>query len=62
MPAAEERTGQAREREASEKHRRKHKRAERVTDTGTIRGNWFYRDHGGKKSVNANGFTKIERI
>ena len=21
-----------------------------------------YRDHGGKKSVNANGFTKIERI
>ena len=42
--------------------RRKHKRAERVTDTGTIRGNWFYRDHGGKKSVNANGFTKIERI
>lgn len=41
---------------------RKHPRAERVTDTGIIRGNWFYRDQGGKKSITANGFLKIERL
>lgn len=41
---------------------RNHPRAERVVDTGVIRGNWFYRDHGGKKSVNANGFEKVERL
>ena len=30
-------------------------------DTGIIRGNWFYPDHGyGKKSIYANGFYEIE--
>ena len=41
---------------------RKHPHAERVVDTGTIRGNWFYRDHGRKKSIDANGFIKVERL
>lgn len=41
---------------------RKHPKAEEVIGTGTIIGNWFYLDKGGKKLITANGFRKIKRI
>ncbi len=41
---------------------RAHPKATRVREIGVIRGNWFYRENGTKKSVNANGFYRIERI
>lgn len=30
--------------------------------TGTIIGNWFHLDKGGKKLITANGFRKIKHI
>ena len=41
---------------------RKHPKATEVIGTGTIIGNWFHLDDGGKKSINANGFRKLRRI
>lgn len=35
---------------------RKHPKATECTDTGVIKGNWFYLQDGSKKSINANGF------
>ena len=41
---------------------RKHPKAEKKVSIGTIKGNWFYLPDGSKKSVNAKGFEKLERI
>jgi hypothetical protein len=41
---------------------RKHPKAETHTEIGTIRGNWFYRQDGSKKSITANGFRQIKKI
>lgn len=41
---------------------RKHPKAEKRIAIGTIKGNWFYLENGKKKSINANGFEKLERI
>lgn len=32
------------------------------TEIGTIKGNWFYRKDGSKKSITANGFQMIKKI
>lgn len=39
-----------------------HPKAKEVTEVGVIRGNWFYRKDGSKKSITANGFEKIRKI
>lgn len=41
---------------------RNHPKATEITEVGTIRGGWFYRDNGEKKKVSANGFRKLKRI
>jgi len=41
---------------------KRHPKAKEVTEVGEIRGNWFYREDGTKKSVTANGFKKIRKI
>lgn len=41
---------------------RKHPKATEITEIGEIKGNWFYRTDGSKKSINANGFRKIKKI
>ena len=41
---------------------RKHPKATEVTEIGVIKGNWFYRTDGTKKSINATGFTKLRKI
>lgn len=41
---------------------RKHPKANKVIESGIIKGNWFYRNSGGKKSINANGFIKIKKL
>ena len=41
---------------------RKHPKANKVIESGIIKGNWFYRNNGGKKSINANGFIKIKKL
>lgn len=42
---------------------RKHPKAKTITDTGVIKGNWFYPDNSsGKKSTSARGFYKIKRL
>ncbi len=41
---------------------RNHPKATEYTEIGEIRGNWFYRKNGTKKSVNANGFVKIRKV
>ena len=41
---------------------RKHPKATEYEEEGIIKGNWFYRLNGSKKSINANGFQKIRRI
>lgn len=41
---------------------RKHPKATVCTEVGVIKGNWFYRSDGSKKSINANGFEKIKKI
>ena len=38
---------------------RRHPKATVVTEEGIIRGNWFYRADGSKKSINARGFKII---
>ena len=40
----------------------KHPKAKEVKEIGTIKGNWFYRADGTKKSINAKGFYKIKKI
>ena len=40
---------------------RKHPKATVVTEEGVIKGNWFYRNDGTKKSINANGFKIITK-
>lgn len=41
---------------------RKHPKATEIREIGIIKGNWFYRKDGSKKSVNANGFRYIKKI
>ena len=41
---------------------RNHPKATECEEVGTIRGNWFYREDGSKKSVNANGFRIVEEL
>ena len=41
---------------------RKHPKATEMTEEGIIRGNWFYRKNGSKKSIIANGFKIRERL
>ncbi len=41
---------------------RKHPKANKCVEIGVIKGNWFYLDNGKRKSINANGFEKLERI
>lgn len=41
---------------------RNHPKATKIREVGEIKGNWFYRENGTKKSINANGFYKIERV
>lgn len=45
-----------------EKTEAKLEKQEEVIGTGTIIGNWFHLDKGGKKLITANGFRKIKRI
>lgn len=41
---------------------RKHRKSTEIREIGTIKGNWFYRKNGHKKSLNARGFKKIRQI
>lgn len=41
---------------------RKHPKATELTEEGTIKGNWFYRYDGSKKSITANGFKIKKRL
>lgn len=41
---------------------RKHPKATEIVEEGIVKGNWFYRADGSKKSVKANGFRFIEKI
>lgn len=41
---------------------RKHPKATEITEVGTIKGNWFCRKDGSKKSITANGFRMIEKV
>lgn len=41
---------------------RNHPKATEVIEVGVIKGNWFYRENGSKKSINANGFRVLESI
>ncbi|MCR5041142.1 MAG: hypothetical protein K6C36_03440 [Clostridia bacterium] len=41
---------------------RKHPKATRAVETGIIKGGWFYRADGSKKSVDARGFEKIRKV
>lgn len=41
---------------------RKHPKATECEEIGFVRGNWFYRSNGSKKSINANGFKIIEKL
>lgn len=41
---------------------RNHPKATECEEVGTIRGNWFYREDGSKKSINANGFRIVEEL
>ena len=41
---------------------RRHPKATEVIEVGEVKGNWFYRANGTKKSVNANGFRFLKRI
>ncbi len=40
----------------------KHARPEEITKVGIIKGNWFYRPNGRKKSIYARGFREIREI
>ena len=40
----------------------KHPKAIEVVEIGTIKGDWFYRPDGSKKSIKANGFYKVEKV
>lgn len=41
---------------------RNHPKATEITEEGIIRGNWFIRANGSKKSIKANGFRQIKKI
>lgn len=41
---------------------RKHPVATEIIEIGTIKGDWFYRSNGSKKSIHANGFSLLEKI
>lgn len=41
---------------------RKHPKATEYEEEGVIKGNWFYRASGDKKSVNARGFYKVNKV
>lgn len=40
---------------------RRHPKATEIEEEGVIKGDWFYRKSGEKKSINANGFKKVRR-
>lgn len=40
---------------------RKHPKATEITEEGIIKGNWFIRANGTKKSITANGFKRIKK-
>lgn len=40
----------------------KHPKYEFFTEIGEIKGNWFYREDGSKKSIYAKGFCKIRKV
>lgn len=41
---------------------RNHPKATEVIEIGEIKGNWFYRSDGTKKSITANGFLQLKKI
>lgn len=41
---------------------KKHPKATEITEVGEIKGSWFYRSNGSKKSTSAKGFRRLERI
>ena len=41
---------------------RKHPTAKAITEIGIVKGNWFYRFNGTKKSIYANGFEFVRKI
>lgn len=41
---------------------RKHPKATEYTEVGMIKGNWFYRKDGSKKSIKANGFQMNQKV
>lgn len=41
---------------------RNHPKAKKVQETGTIKGNWFFREDGSKKNIYANGFKKLRKV
>lgn len=41
---------------------RKHPTAKAITEIGIVKGNWFYRSNGTKKSIYANGFEFVRKI
>ena len=41
---------------------RNHPKAKECVEEGVIKGNWFYRSNGEKKSINANGFYKVRLV
>lgn len=41
---------------------RRHPKATEVTEIGIIKGEWFYRKNGSKKSVNSRGFRMIKKV
>ncbi len=41
---------------------RKHPKATRIVEEGIVKGNWFFRKNGSKKSTKANGFEFIQKV
>ena len=41
---------------------RRHPKAVEIREIGTIKGNWFYRKDGSKKSIYANGFKYVRKL
>lgn len=41
---------------------RRHRKSRVIREIGTIKGNWFYRKNGHRKSLDARGFNKIRKI
>ena len=41
---------------------RNHRKAKETIEDGIIKGNWFYRENGHKKSINSRGFSILEKL